>query len=271
MSKLTKQEFEEILNSDPYLQPRAKINEYERRLYLREVNFCCPLCGKDLHSSKQVKHEKCYEIAHIYPNRPLYEQFEALKGLERLGKTSESFENKIALCLDCHNKQDYRTSLEDYTRLLNIKKNLLKITNARESIENYSLEDDLYIIIDKIVLLKECDFEKLNYSPVPLTKKIKKDNLLLNIKIKGYVDTYFTFIRDCLRNHDGKNGFQSEVLSSQIKTAYLKLKKENDQDLVFNQIVDWIKNKTGSSSLTACEAFVSFFVQNCEVFDEITE
>ena len=37
-----------------------------------------------------------------------------LKGLERLGDNSESFDNKIALCKDCHSTKDYHTTKEDY-------------------------------------------------------------------------------------------------------------------------------------------------------------
>lgn len=34
---------------------------------------------------------------------------------------------------------------------------------------------------------------------------------------------------------------------------------------------DWLKNKTQSTSKEACEVVIAFFVQNCEVFDEITK
>ena len=44
-----------------------------------------------------------------------------------------------------------------------------------------------------------------------------------------------------------------------------------DKTLIFSKIVEWIKNNTQSNSVEACEAIVSFFVQNCEVFYEITE
>ena len=46
------------------------------------------------------------------------EQYLELKGLERLGDNSESFDNKIALCKDCHSTKDYHTTKEDYLKLI---------------------------------------------------------------------------------------------------------------------------------------------------------
>lgn len=106
--------------ADPYLKKRKAPTEAEQQLYLKEVSFSCPLCGKILRHKKQGKANKLYEIAHIFPNSPTEEQYELLSKLPRLGDNSESFENKIALCKDCHNQQDYHTTVEDYLKLLKI-------------------------------------------------------------------------------------------------------------------------------------------------------
>ena len=269
--KMTKQELEEAINKDPYLQNRASVPDYEKRVLLREVGFRCPICKKDLQPSKGKKGSSHFQIAHIYPNKPTPSQYETLFGADRLGDTCESIENKIALCFDCHHDQDYKTSLEDYLRLLNIKKGLLNSTILRESIENLSLEDQLIELVNKIVLLNGDELNELKYSPVPIVNKIEKNNELLKTKIKAYIDKYFTFIRDSLRDLDGKNGFQLEVLSSEVRNCYIKLKKERDQSLVFNLIVDWVMKETKTPNRDACEVIVTFFVQNCEVFDEISE
>lgn len=88
--------------TDPYLKERKSPTAVDQQLYLKEVSFVCPLCGKILRHRKQKKANKLYEIAHIFPNSPTEEQYEQLSGLPRLGDNSESFENKIALCKDCH-------------------------------------------------------------------------------------------------------------------------------------------------------------------------
>lgn len=63
-----------------------------------------------------------------------------------------------------------------------------------------------------------------------------------------------------------------EVLSGQIKNCFLKVNMAtNDKSIIFDHMVQWVKNKTLSSSTEACEAVVAYFVQNCEVFYAITE
>ena len=104
--------------TDPYLKDRKVPTEAEQQLYLKEVSFSCPLCGKVLRHRKQGKANKLYEIAHIFPNNPTEEQYVRLSALPRLGDNSESFENKIALCKDCHSQQDYHTTQADYLKLL---------------------------------------------------------------------------------------------------------------------------------------------------------
>ena len=96
--------------ADPYLKARKAPTEAEQQLYLKEVSFICPLCGKNLRHRKQQKANKLYQIAHIFPNSPTEEQYKLLGSLQRLGENSESFENKIALCKDCHDQQDYHTT-----------------------------------------------------------------------------------------------------------------------------------------------------------------
>ena len=155
------------IEADPYLKPRKNPSEADQQLYLKEVSFCCPLCGKSLRNRKQKKVNKLYEIAHIFPNSPTEEQY------EQLGMN---------------------------------------------------------------------------------------------------VSAYYPHIRDYFMELEGKNGFCMDVLSSQIKSCFIKMDViSKDKSDVFNRLVEWIMAKTLSTSRDACEAVVSFFVQNCEVFREITE
>ena len=40
---------------------------------------------------------------------------------------------------------------------------------------------------------------------------------------------------------------------------------------IFDQMVQWLLEHTENQKREACEAVISFFVQNCEVFDEIAQ
>ncbi len=269
---MTQDELNKIIEDDPYLMARKDPTEAENRLYLKEVDFHCPLCGTELQSRRQAKlSHKLFEIAHIYPNRPTIAQYETLKDVERLGSDSESFENKIALCKPCHSTQDYHTTLEEYNKLLNIKKGRLLDTVLNDLTTSLGLEKQIEDIIYKLTQVSEDELVELNYSPVPLAKKFSNSDSLLKNKIWGYVSVYYTLICDEFRKQDGKNGFLLKVLCDQIKACFLKMNTvTDDKAVIFNHIVKWVKEKTLSTSTEACEAVVAYFVQTCEVFYEIT-
>lgn len=270
---MTQEEFKLAIKNDLYLLPRKDSTEWELRLYLQEVEFHCPLCGKELQSRSQKKpSEKRFQIAHIFPNSPTKEQYETLSGLIRLGANSEAYENKIALCKDCHGTQDFHTTKEEYLKLVKIKQKCLQDTLLNDIVKTLSLEKEIDFVISKVINIDEKELSELNYEPVLLANKFYPNELLLKNKVAGYVSGYFPYIREQLRNLDGKNFFLFSVLSGQIKACFEKLEKAtNDKIAIFNQMAFWIKNKTLSSSIEACEAVLSFFVQHCEVFREISK
>lgn len=269
---MTKEEFTMLISKDSYLKERKSPTTAEEQLYLRETEFHCPLCGKDLRHRKQKKANKLYQIAHIYPNSPTEEQYKELAGLTRLGDNSEAFENKIALCKDCHDAQDYHTSREEYLALVKIKEKFLRKTALDEATFDLGLEKDIAIIVKQIRDLDTEELKELNYSPIPLANKFEGSELILKSGIAAYVTNYYPYIRDLFREMEGTNGFRMKVLSLQIKCAFAKMENISaDKEEIFGQLVEWIYSKTLSVSKPACEAVVSFFVQNCEVFHEITK
>ena len=55
---MTKDELKKIIENDPYHKDRINPSASNVRLYLREVNYHCPLCGKELQSRRQKKPEQ---------------------------------------------------------------------------------------------------------------------------------------------------------------------------------------------------------------------
>ena len=270
---MTREELNRKIDEDTYCQPRKDPTEFEIRLFLREIDYHCPLCGNELQYRKQKKHNRLFEIAHIYPNRPTAEQYQTLFPLnKRLGDNSESFENKIGLCKDCHDTQDYHTTKEDYLNLYEIKTKLLAKTAMNDITESLVIEDQISVVINGLTKLTDEDLADLNYEPVPIANKFNSSELLLKIKISGYVNEFYPYIRTCFNEMDGKNKFHMQVLTEQVKACFIKLNDEiEDKDIIFDQIVKWVQKKTLCESINACEAVVAFFVQNCEVFNEIAQ
>ncbi len=259
---------------DSYLQPRIAITENVDLQHIQEVGGFCPLCGKSLLVKKGVRVSKKYQIAHIYPNSPTEHQKKELAGLERLGTNCEDFENKIALCRDCHAFFDDHTTKEEYLKILNIKKQLLKECTIRVSIAAEDIENDLLLIMEKISVVGDKELSKftLKYRGIKIANKFEEEYFLLRRKIEFNVCTYYGFLKENMKNLADENKLNFELLAAEIRTAYLKAAKSaNDKVLIFDELVKWMNRGIPQSSKEGCEIMISFFVQNCEVFDEISK
>ena len=90
-----------------------------------------------------------------------------------------------------------------------------------------------------------------------MLKAIKNDN-----------DLYYNYIKEYLSQLESfKISFKRVAL--EVSDCYLALTKiTDDQDEIFNQLVDWIMTSQAlhASYRNAAHIVISFFVQNCEVF-----
>lgn len=259
---------------DPYLISRIPISKNMDHAYLLEVNGLCPLCGKNLLATKGNSKSKLYQIAHIYPNSPLPDQVKELMGLERLGDTCEDFENKIALCKDCHGIYDDRVTKKEYLALVDKKKKLLKAANSKESMSFQDLEEEISLILNSLNVITNDDLREvgLKYRGIEVKMKFEARYTILKNKIESYNCTYYYFIKETFQNLERANQVHFNIIASEIKTSFLKCNKEmDDKSDIFNSLVLWMNSKIKEASIEACEVVIAFFVQNCEVFDEITE
>lgn len=261
-------------NIDSYLIPRTQITENLDLLHIQEVNGYCPLCGKNLLVKKGKRVNKQYQIAHIYPNSPRKSQERELSGLERLGENCESFDNKVVLCKNCHGYYDDHTTKEEYLKILELKKNLLEKSNVRDHISSDELEEELIEIIEEIIMVGDEDLRKveLRYKGMKISKKLDDSNSLLRRKIERNVSLYYGFIKEAFQNMEDEGKKKFNLIAAEFKTAFIKSSYESkDKQVIFDVLVEWVNSQVSSKSHEACEIIVSFFVQNCEVFDEITE
>ncbi|OAA94535.1 ABC-three component system protein [Clostridium coskatii] len=260
--------------NDPYLIERIGITDNMDNAYLLEVGGICPLCGEYLLLGKGKRMNKKYQIAHIYPNSPTIDEIKELEGLERLGTNCEDFQNKIALCKDCHGYYDDHKTKEEYINLLRIKKGLLSTSKAKIAVSHQDLEQEIILVINALSKIDGKTLEKmrLEYKALKVSNKIEDEYALLKIKIEGYVCSFFNFIKETFQDLDQTGKIDFELIASEIKTTFLKCEKEiTNKSEIFESLVEWLQSKVVGSSKEACEAIISYFVQNCEVFHEITK
>ncbi|UTC64015.1 HNH endonuclease [Treponema sp. OMZ 788] len=266
-----------IDNCPDYCIARKKPSNADERLHLVEVNGVCPVCGNSLLKTSGKKTKLC-EIAHIYPHSPTTEELKILKGVQVFGENSESFQNKIALCFNCHKGYDFRKTKEEYNKLLNVKRNLYTSLLIKSNLSEVTLlsclYDDIEKILDEISKWDPVSDEniELKMKPIEVKNKFLASETLLKNKVRNYVIDYFHFIKNYTKNLTDSHSFNFDTLATNIKLAYKAASKSSKpRDEIFDFLTSWLVNKTQNKNKIACEIIISFFVQNCEVFDEVTE
>ena len=243
---------------------RANLTTNKESELLEDVGGFCPLCKKSFWLHKGSRTSKGYQIAHIYPHSPTQEQLNVLRNVPR-AEDSESMDNLIPICLDCHKKQDDHTTVEDYMKLYNLKKHYQGLYQARIMAVDSCLEPEVKKVLEALHTVDNSELVELTYSPVRVKEKVADKPL--QQKILSNVVQYFNFVKQELQELDDAKGGKFDLIASQVRQHFLRVSQTDlFQEHVFDQIVEWLQNKTNGDR-SACEIVVSFFVQNCEVFN----
>ncbi|WP_218017545.1 ABC-three component system protein [Polaromonas jejuensis] len=237
-----------------------------------ETSGCCPLCTQPVLFRKKGSRSltKGYEVAHIYPLSPTPAQVEALVGRTPPPEIN-ALENVIALCPTCHTKFDKDFKVEEMDRLRRIKDVFLADARARVTAAQYTIQEEVYTILDSIVALDDDlpEIPPARFDISTVEKKLRTGmSPLQKHEIKVNAVSFYVRIRDHIRVLEQNDQLAIRILQNQINTYYLEMQKQHpdNKDAVFNFVAQWISARTGRSMLAA-KVLTSFFVQNCEVFD----
>lgn len=92
------------------------------------------------------------------------------------------------------------------------------------------------------------------------------------MKAEGFVSYYYNYIKNLFGEAEKENKLDFDTVAREVKLCSDRLIKSGlSQERVFSNLVDWIKGKTTVINIAACEIIISFFIQNCEVFNAITK
>lgn len=246
----------------------------EEDLYLlSEAHHTCPDCGNQLIRSKNNISYKEYEIVRIYPTNLTKEQTASFSKISKPSKNLEANENKIPLCLICANKYTTNPTPEECQNLLNKKGLLVRNFKAIEITQSVNLEEQIETVLRQIAKVDmSSDVEQLNFKALKVRSKITSDNFPLIIKTEGYVLGYFNFIKSTFAQLQREGILDFDEIAMAVKLCYVRLSKQGlSQEEVCNHLTDWFKHTANTTFISACEVIVAFFVQNCEVFNEITK
>lgn len=253
---------------------RKKYSAVENIKLFNQTGGICPICLKPLIYEKNGKLHKLYEIAHIYPLSPTEKEEEILKNEKILFLVDKNeLDNVIALCPNCHTKFDKPTTLESYREMYNIKKRLIDEEKIINSYSSYNIDREIINIVEKMFDNVNNFADTLNYDLIDIKDKIYAKNAPLLHKVKMDVSSHFLLIKKLFSDLDKSNdNVTFESIACQIKNFYINVKKiTDDQELIYNQIAQWLKSKIGEGSIEAYKIIVSFFIQDCEVFSNVTK
>lgn len=182
--------------------------------------------------------------------------------------------NKICLCDNCATDYLHVPTTGVYDRLLRIKASRLNKPSSSH-IATKELDEKIKEILDKLGNINPSGFEATSsrMKPLKLVNKIPKDSYLLLKEIHDANDTYFWFIKDHISQiEEYKPSFRR--IAAQIHTSFVDLDTLGYQHKkIYNDLIDWILHKVllPNTYRQVAHIIVSFFVQNCEVSDEISE
>lgn len=221
---------------------------------LAECNFKCPICGNNLTENIRNSSIKKYEVI----------QFDFL----------DSNNNKLCLCRDCVDIYDVVLSVDDQQLIKNAKENLVKDNQLNDLTNSAQLEKDILGVIDSLSLLDPASIPvDLTLKATEIKNKIHSDNKMLIYDINTKVTSFYNTVRNLFSEFEGEGSINFEIIATQVRLYYLQLEEQElDQNQIFERVTQWIITKTGgNSSVIACQIVAAFFVQNCEVFHEITQ
>lgn len=251
---------------------RVTFTENETLVLYNEVDGVCPIgsCSEPLIFKKQKNRLKNFEIAHVYPLNPTPHQLKVLVNEERLSSDPNDLDNLLCLCSTCHTKYDKFTTVDEYRAMVALKKRLTATNQERAAWKGNDVESEIFSILEFLAADPTALSTIVEFEYEPKTIDEKADDTITQLtkrKIKQNVEDYFSAIKQKFQEIDSRKPLTTEVIASQVKTYYTKMRQQyTSQNEIFQAMVAWLHIKTNQTSREGTEIIVSYFVQNCEIF-----
>ena len=166
--------------------------------------------------------------------------------------------------LDTHNVSLYFSKIWFKYLKLSSEKEQHRSTKKKVVVSEEDIEERIKKVIDAFQTFDE---EKTDYTDAKRLKE-KLDKTLykhLYKKIENNIMDFFAPIQSLIKEKQESEDCVFEQIRRKVKNRYLKEEK-NNPNKVFNNLVDWLMMETYTDDREACEAIISFFVRDCEVF-----
>lgn len=222
----------------------SEYNKLRHSLYV-EADGICPITGYEL----KISGNEAFKIVKIHKDLPF------------------NFDNTVAISPLASPTYFYINSDRHSAELQKIKEALYEKQRIKNILDDSFYSIKLKNVVDKLTTNPTILKIDLKLKPTEAKNKINPEEMICS-KIYPLITDYYLYLRDIFKSKDGVD-LNFNDLCKTIRNNYLKLSKENlSHEKIFDLLSENLARKT-KSSILPCEIIVSFFIQNCEVFDEI--
>ncbi|PKK97436.1 MAG: hypothetical protein CVV57_09745 [Tenericutes bacterium HGW-Tenericutes-2] len=248
---------------------------YEEIPYLSEANNHCPLCGNDLVRNIRGRRNAFYGITKVYDEEFDDETKKELESVHPAPSSIDTKDNRIALCLSCYSDYRANPTHDTYQRLISKKQSFERNSEIDAALSRIDVEKSIEKIINDLGnLSSDKAAGLLPLDPKEIKDKIT-DDVILRDDVTHWVLKYYKFIEQQFSNLDSSGKTRFKVIANQVSTAFESLDALElmNQQEIFNRLSLWMADDLGYSldMISVVNIMIAFFVQNCEVFHEISE
>ncbi|MDY0277645.1 MAG: hypothetical protein RBQ97_06140 [Acholeplasma sp.] len=248
---------------------------YEEIPYLSEANNHCPLCGNDLVRNIRGRRNAFYGITKVYDEEFDDETKKELEAVHPAPSSIDAKDNRIALCLSCYSEYRANPTHDTYQKLISKKQSFERNSEIDAALNGIDVEKSIEKIINDLGNLNSDKAAGLlPLDPKEIKEKITDDVILRDV-VTHLVLKYYKFIEQQFSNLDSTGKTRFKVIANQVSTAFESLDALElmSQQEIFNRLSMWMADELGYSldMISVVNIMIAFFVQNCEVFHEISK
>ena len=175
----------------------------------------------------------------------------------------------MLLCVECaalaQNSDELRAELAEK------KSSSREQYNARDAIAMNKLSDDVRELLQVISVGEPLSQSALRMSPLKVERKVTEKQLRRKI-LNNVVDGMYEMVNEAIEELAAQNKINVKNFRKTIRRMFEDASDQTDnQSTIFNELVKYLYARAGMKHFEACEILISYFVQSCEVFNEITE
>ena len=241
---------------------------------LQECNMRCPLCREKLVKTVKGKPVKKYEVVPMFPAWMDIIKQQSFMKVAPPPKDLDSLDNKILLCRDCAGEYLVDPSAAEYRILLMKKKQQREDMSLQDKVDDIGVEKGIREILDALAdsTKPPQPIDRSKWEAFRVDKKVPDDNARLQDRVTYWVLRYYRYIESQFKQGERTPPLRFKKVKNEVNQCFETLDEANmPQSDIFEHLVKWLEDQTDCHNRDALEAMISFFVQNCEVFNETPE